>query len=170
MDKFHCSELNSCKESTWSHKLFYVNFIKCSQQRKIFQMKVIDPNDECVLSCFISCTTFRFLCYERSIIASCKVRVRPVRIKIKFALQLLMSNPNIKCHYLCRVVLDIGLVDSCWQIDLCDPNPCYDHHYCVDRGNNYSCECPKGFAGPDCLIPSRAVSIARKWRPNAEPS
>jgi hypothetical protein len=31
----------------------------------------------------------------------------------------------------------------------------------VDRGNNYSCECPKGFAGPDCHIPSRAVSIAR---------
>jgi hypothetical protein len=42
-------------------------------------------------------------------------------------------------------------------VDLCEPNPCPEPRYCVDHGNNYSCECPKGYSGPDCLIPSRAA-------------
>ena len=49
-----------------------------------------------------------------------------------------------------------------YQVDLCEPNPCPEPRYCVDHGNNYSCECPKGYSGPDCLIPSRAVSSRRK--------
>lgn len=46
------------------------------------------------------------------------------------------------------------------QVDLCEPNPCPESSYCVNHGNNYSCECPKGFSGPDCLMPSRAVSFS----------
>ncbi|CAH1405277.1 unnamed protein product [Nezara viridula] len=42
------------------------------------------------------------------------------------------------------------------MMNLCDPNPCSHHHYCVDKGNTYSCDCPKGFTGPECLIPTRA--------------
>lgn len=44
------------------------------------------------------------------------------------------------------------------QVDLCEPNPCFEPRYCLDKGNNYTCECPKGFSGVDCLLPTRAVS------------
>lgn len=45
----------------------------------------------------------------------------------------------------------------CVQVDLCDPQPCAEGRICEDRGNNYSCECPKGYTGPQCNEPLKAV-------------
>ncbi|GBP20649.1 Neurogenic locus notch homolog protein 1 [Eumeta japonica] len=49
--------------------------------------------------------------------------------------------------------------DLCGQVDLCSPNPCPSHRFCIDRGNSYACECPRGFIGEDCSEPARAVSL-----------
>ncbi|KAJ2947868.1 hypothetical protein O0L34_g9658 [Tuta absoluta] len=58
-----------------------------------------------------------------------------------------------------------------FKVDLCSPNPCPERRFCVDHGNSYAsrsgldhgnsyaCECPRGYVGAECHIPSRSVTI-----------
>lgn len=46
-----------------------------------------------------------------------------------------------------------------FQVDLCDPDPCAEGRICVDKGNNYSCDCPPTYTGPQCTQPIRAVKL-----------
>ena len=35
----------------------------------------------------------------------------------------------------------------------CDSSPCLNGGNCTDLGNNFQCQCPKGFVGPTCAEP-----------------
>lgn len=46
-----------------------------------------------------------------------------------------------------------------FQVEFCANDPCPPGHRCIDRGDDFSCECPGGRNGPDCNEVPRTVSI-----------
>lgn len=45
-----------------------------------------------------------------------------------------------------------------FQVDLCSPNPCPGQRFCRDHGNTHACECPQGYVGEECRLPTSSVN------------
>ncbi|KAL3990494.1 EGF-like domain family protein [Acanthocheilonema viteae] len=52
-----------------------------------------------------------------------------------------------------------GVIDGCQRSKLCSPNPCQNNGICIDRWDEFRCECKKPFLSPYCIQQTDEVTF-----------